>query len=247
MIQKKIIMDNVTVSYPIFNASQLSLKSTLFNRGKDKEYYFNALEEINLTIQEGDRICLVGHNGAGKSTLLKTIAGILHPTKGELVVDGAVSPLLDFATGFEMEMTGFENIYIRGLLLGMSKDEILEKRREIIEFSELGEFIYQPVKTYSSGMFIKLAFSIVTSINPELLVIDEIVGAGDASFAKKAQARMLDMLSRGNTVVMATHSTELAKELCDKAIWLNKGQLVKFGSVSDVIDEYLESAKYGKS
>lgn len=240
---KEIILDSIDVAYPLLSATDRSLKASLMKHSKEEKKVHLALNNVSMKIKEGDRVCIIGHNGAGKSTLLKVISGIIPPTSGKLKIQGNVSPLLDFATGFEMEMTGYENIYIRGLLLGMSKREILAKRDEIVEFTGLGDFIHQPVKTYSSGMFVKLAFSIVTSIEPEILVIDEIVGAGDAVFAKKAQKRMLEMLEKGNIVIMATHSTELAIELCDKAIWFENGVIKEMGAVKNVIDNYIRDSE----
>ncbi len=182
---------------------------------------------------------MIGSNGAGKSTLLKAIAGILSPSSGEINILGQLSTLLDFATGFEMEMTGYDNIIIRGLLLGMTLEEITSKRDEIARFADLGDFINQPLKTYSSGMFVRLAFAVATSIKPDVLIIDEIVGAGDASFADKANDRMMSMLEHGNIIIMATHSPDLALKICNRGIWLDKGKIKMDGPIDTVLNKYL--------
>ncbi|WP_370279662.1 ABC transporter ATP-binding protein [Pontibacterium sp.] len=241
-MNKHIRLKQLQVSYPLITGESTSLKSTVLSALKGKRVVVEehkALNNISLDIREGDRICLIGSNGAGKSTLLRTLAGILTPLSGSITVEGNISSLLDFATGFEMEMTGYENIIIRGMLLGMTRSEILNKRDAIAEFAELGDFINQPIKTYSSGMFVRLAFAVATSIEPDILIIDEIVGAGDASFTEKANARMEMMLDKGSIIVMATHSTELALRLCNRAIWLDKGNIVMDGKVSEVLEEYL--------
>ena len=244
----RIQLQNLSVHYPLHSASARSIKSTITSwvGGRTSPLAVrrthHALKNIDLTIEAGDRICLIGLNGAGKTTLLKTLAGIYPPSSGQLHVEGDVSPLLDFATGFELEMAGYDNIIARGLFLGYTKREMIAKRSEIADFSGLGDFLYEPVKTYSSGMFIRLAFAIVTSIEPDILVIDEIVGAGDQSFATKAQARMLRMIKRGRIVVMATHSTELALQLCNRAVWLHQGEIVCHGEAGKVIEAYTAQA-----
>lgn len=238
-------VEAASVSYPLYDAENSSLKASLINLMKGrivKERMHDALLDVSIKIENGERVCLVGANGAGKSTLLKALVGIIKPSSGSIVVEGKISSLLDFATGFEMEMTGYDNIFIRGLLLGMSRCEILDKRDEIIDFSGLGDFIDQPVKTYSSGMFVRLAFSVATSIDPDVLIVDEIMGAGDAAFTTKAERRMFSMLDKGNIVVMATHSTELARRLCTRAIWLHEGNVRMDGDIHEVLDSYIESA-----
>ncbi|EGQ9391358.1 ABC transporter ATP-binding protein [Vibrio cholerae] len=239
---KSIKIKNLCIEYPLFDASNTSLKSTLIKfiqRKHQKEKVHCAIDNLNIEIFNGDRVCLIGSNGAGKSTLLKSIAGILYPSKGEIIINGQLSTLLDFATGFEMEMTGYDNILIRGLLLGMSLEEISSKRHDIAEFADLGDFINQPLKTYSSGMFVRLAFAVATSIQPDVLVIDEIVGAGDASFAEKANKRMMNMLDKGNIIIMATHSPELAMKICNRGIWLDKGKVIMDGPIDIVLNKYL--------
>lgn len=237
-------IDNLSIRFPLYSATSRSLKSSLFSLFDTRSVtprYHDALSQVSMTIEPGDRVCFVGLNGAGKTTLLKAIAGIIPPSSGEIKISGTVSPLLDFATGFEMEMTGYDNIIARGLFLGFTSSEMRVKQDEIADFSELGKFLHEPVKTYSSGMFLRLAFAIVTSITPDILVVDEIVGAGDQAFADKAQKRMLGIIEQGNIVVMATHSTALAKQLCNKAAWFQSGQLKGFGPTEAILEEYVSS------
>lgn len=200
--------------------------------------YVKALNDINLDIGNGERVGVIGLNGAGKSTLLKLIAGIYPPTSGSVNVVGHVCPMFEFATGFEMHQTGWDNIRIRALLLGMQPDEVEEKINKIAEFTELGEFLDYPVRTYSSGMFIRLAFAVSTSINPEILLLDEVVGAGDMNFAAKAKSRMLEFMQNGKILVFTSHSMDLIREYCDRVIWVKSGSIVFDGATDDVINEY---------
>lgn len=241
-----ITVEGLSVRFPLFSATSRSLKGSMLSmfdgrRGAGTRFH-EALHDVSFVIEPGDRVCLVGLNGAGKSTLLKTLAGIIPPSAGTITIHGEVSPLLDFATGFEMEMTGYDNIISRGLFLGYSGKEMRERQPEIAEFCGLGKFLHEPVKTYSSGMFLRLAFAIVTSIEPDILIVDEIVGAGDQSFADKAQKRMLRIIDQGNIVVMATHSVPLALQLCNKAIWLEDGRIIDFGSARSILEAYIARA-----
>lgn len=201
----------------------------------------HALKDINLNLKDGDRLAIVGHNGAGKSTLLKTIAGIYPVASGQLKVQGRISSLFEMATGFEMEATGWENILLRGLMLGETPTSMKNKMDEIAEFSELGNFLNVPVKYYSSGMFIRLAFSVSTSIQPEILLLDEVIGAGDAGFLLKAKKRMKDMTETANILVFVTHSMPSALDLCNQCIWLERGKIVHYGETKEVTSAYLKS------
>jgi ABC-type polysaccharide/polyol phosphate transport system ATPase subunit len=209
------------------------------NRGR---YAFEALTDINITIRQGERVGLIGLNGAGKSTLLKVMARIYPPTSGRALVKGHVCPMFEFATGFEMNQSGYDNIRIRGLLLGMSPAEIEAKLAEIAAFTELGDFLNFPVRTYSAGMFIRLAFAVSTSINPEILLIDELIGAGDIRFAEKAKRRMYEFMEQGKILVLASHSRELLASFCKRTIWLEKGQVRMDGETSDVVDLYTHAS-----
>jgi lipopolysaccharide transport system ATP-binding protein len=203
-----------------------------------KRYRVEALRDVNLEIRRGERVGLLGLNGAGKSTLLKVVAGIYPPTGGRVERHGHVCPMFEFATGFEMNQSGWDNIRIRGLLLGMSKDEIESKLHEIAEFTELGEFLSYPVRTYSSGMFIRLAFAVSTSINPEILLLDEVMGAGDIRFAEKARQRMFEFMRQGKILVFSSHSFDLLQTYCSRTILLEKGLVVADGPTSEVIEMY---------
>lgn len=203
----------------------------------------HALKNIKLKVEDGERLAIVGHNGAGKSTLLKTLGGIYPITSGQIEVSGKISSLFEMATGFEMESNGFENIKLRGLMLGETPKTIQEKMKEIAEFSELGELLNMPVKYYSSGMFIRLAFSISTAINPEILLLDEVIGAGDAGFINKAQKRMKELMASSKILVFVTHNMASAIELCNRCIWMERGEIIMDGDVKEVTECYIRSQK----
>ncbi|WP_094462592.1 ABC transporter ATP-binding protein [Pannonibacter phragmitetus] len=201
-------------------------------------YTVDALKGLSLSIEQGERVGLIGLNGAGKSTLLKVMAGIYLPTSGTVETEGHVCPMFEFATGFEMNQTGRDNIRIRGLLLGMTPEEIEAKLPEIEAFTELGEFLDYPVRTYSAGMFIRLAFAVSTSINPEILLIDEVMGAGDLRFAEKAKRRMFEFMEQGKILVFSSHNFDLLKSFCKRTIWLEKGRIVMDGETDAVVTGY---------
>ena len=203
----------------------------------------HALKDLNLTFQDGERIAVIGHNGAGKSSLLKMLAGIYPPASGKLIVDGRISSMFELATGFEMESNGWDNIYLRGLMLGETPKEIKAKMREIAEFSELGDFLNMPVKYYSSGMFLRLAFSVSTAIEPDILLLDEVVAAGDAAFIEKATQRMKHMVDTAKIMVFVTHSMIQAQEMCNRCIWLERGMVMADGTPADVVKEYMHSVR----
>ncbi|NLP34245.1 MAG: ABC transporter ATP-binding protein [Clostridiales bacterium] len=201
---------------------------------------FWALRDISFTLNEGDRLGILGLNGAGKSTLLKIIAGVLKATEGDISIKGKIVPLLELGAGFDKQYTGAENIYLYGAVLGYSKDFIREKYDEIVEFSELGDFIDVPVKNYSSGMRARLGFSIATIVEPEILILDEVLSVGDAKFRKKSEKKIKSMFDKGVTVLFVSHSIEQVRRLCDRAILLEKGRLVASGSVKEVSRIYEE-------
>lgn len=219
--------------------------SNKFNKFS-QEGIIHAIKNMNLEIKEGERVSIIGHNGAGKSTFLKMISGIYPPTNGILNVSGKISSMFELSTGFEMESSGWDNIYLRGLMLGETPSSIKEKMKEIAEFSELGEFLDMPVKYYSSGMFVRLAFSVSTAIKPDILLLDEIVAAGDASFLKKAEKRMNEMIDVAKIMVLVTHSMKTAKDLTNRCLWFEKGKIVMDGKPKEVIKEYLKNVKEGK-
>ncbi len=238
-------LKNVSIDYPLDHVDGASLKSALVNGffcRRPKANYYRAIDDVSLHIPNGERVGLVGLNGAGKSTLLRVMSGIFQPSHGTVKIQGRVSPLLDFATGFELHHTGMENIRIRLMLLGESKASIDEKIGEICEFSELGDFLNQPARTYSTGMFMRLAFATSTAINPEILIADEVVGAGDAQFAEKAKQRIEKLLSGGRTTVISSHSMGLIRQFCTRVVWLHKGKVLLDGPVEDVLKDYEQRA-----
>jgi ABC-type polysaccharide/polyol phosphate transport system ATPase subunit len=239
-------LDKVTIDYPLDPVDGSSLKSAvlnIFNRNKRHTApFYRALDNITLKIADGEQVGLIGLNGAGKSTMLRVMSGIFHPTTGTARIGGRVSPLLDFATGFELHHTGLENIRIRLMLLGEPPDSIDEKIGEIAEFSELGEFLHQPARTYSTGMFMRLAFATSTAINPEILIADEVVGAGDAQFAEKAKVRIERLLTGGKTTVISSHSMDLVRRFCTRVIWLHRGKVIADGPVEPVLQDYEQRA-----
>jgi ABC-type polysaccharide/polyol phosphate transport system ATPase subunit len=235
-------LKNVSIDYPLDPPGGASIKAALFglfkkNDGILKSHY-RALDNVSLKIAQGERVGIIGLNGAGKSTILRVMSGIFQPTFGEVKIIGRVSPLLDFATGLELHHTGLENIRIRLMFLGEPPDSIEKKIDQIVDFCELGEFIDLPARTYSTGMFMRLAFAISTAINPEILVADEVVGSGDAQFADKAKRRLEDMLSIDRTTILSSHSMELIRKFCDRVIWLHHGKIIADGGRDEVIRNY---------
>jgi len=241
-----ISLENVGVRFNVGAAADgQTLKgflAALKSGGSAKTAHFvDALKGVSLEIKAGERVGLIGHNGAGKSTILKVMAGIYPPTSGSSRTVGHVCPLFEFATGFEYNRSGWENIRIRGMLLGMSPDEIEEKLPEIGAFSELGEFLDYPTRTYSSGMFIRLAFAVSTAVNPEILLMDEVIGAADLSFTEKANKRMREFMDQGKILVFSSHSLELLTDYCSRTLWLDHGRLRADGPTEDVVRQYRES------
>jgi len=240
-------LKHVGVLFPIYDASSRSLKKRLIGGaagGKVEERkaheptVVRALTDISMHIEHGDRIGLVGHNGAGKTTLLRVLAGVYEPTEGTVEVQGQTAPLFDISLGMDPESTGYENIMLRGLFLGMTRRQIDAKVDEIAAFTELGDFLGLPLRTYSSGMRMRLAFAVATSIHPDILLLDEGIGAGDASFMAKAKDRLDDFATRAAIIVLASHSEPLIRRMCTKAALLQQGRLVAFGPVADVMAQY---------
>lgn len=207
-------------------------------RGKIKYEEFWALKNVSFEVARGEVVGIIGHNGAGKSTLLKVISGILKPTGGSLEVHGNVVPMLELGSGFDHDLTGRENIFLNGSILGYSEKYLKEKYEQIVEFSELGKFIDVPIRNYSSGMLMRLAFSIATVVQPEILIVDEILAVGDAAFQEKSKARMLELMSGGTTVLFVSHSLEQIREMCDRVIWLEHGQIKAIGATKEICDAY---------
>ena len=207
-------------------------------RGKIKYEEFAALTDVSFSIEKGEVIGIIGHNGAGKSTLLKIISGILKPTEGSIEVRGNIVPMLELGSGFDYDLTGRENISLNGAILGYSEEFLKEKYDEIVAFSELGNFIEIPIRNYSSGMLMRLAFSIATVVNPDILIVDEILAVGDASFQEKSKARMMELMGGGTTVLFVSHSLAQIRGMCDRVIWLDHGRVKMIGKTDEVCDRY---------
>jgi ABC-2 type transport system ATP-binding protein len=242
----RIDLRNVSVEFPIYNVNARSLKKRFLrlatggNVSKDANEHIivKSINEVSFSIEHGDRVGLIGHNGAGKSTMLRLLAGIYEPTDGKIKIEGNVSPMLDLMSGIEAEFTGYENIIIRSTILGIPHARIKKQMNEIAEFTGLGDYLAMPVRTYSSGMMVRLAFAISTSIMPDILLIDEVFGAGDSNFVHKARERMISLVNQSSIVVMATHSDELIKEFCNKALLMEGGKIKYFGPVDEAIAIY---------
>ncbi|KNZ43087.1 ABC transporter ATP-binding protein [Acetobacterium bakii] len=232
-------IENVTKIYRLYKKPMDRLKESMsFFRKKEYHHKFYALNNINLEIKKGDSIGIVGKNGSGKSTLLKIIAGVLTQTEGQVMVDGKVSALLELGTGFNPEYTGIENIYANGLIMGYSKEEMDTKLDDIVNFAQIGEYIDQPVKTYSSGMFARLAFATAINVDPEILIVDEVLAVGDAKFQIKCINKMEEFKASGKTVLFVSHTLEQIKRFCTKGVWIDQGEMRMFDDVTHVIDMY---------
>lgn len=238
--------NDVTVDFPIYNASGRSLKKRLMSvatggqLGEDQQgrVIVRALEGLTFKLSNGDRVGLLGHNGAGKSTLLRLLSGVYAPTAGTTRIEGDVGSLLDISLGIDHEATGRENIFIRGGLLGMTRAEVARQIDNIIEFSELGDFVDMPVRTYSTGMHLRLAFAVSTVVRPEILLMDEWLSVGDESFKHKAEARMAEVVQSTHILVIASHSRELIMHTCNRVIWLEHGRIRMDGTPGDVVPAY---------
>lgn len=246
----RIQVDQVSVQFPIYNANMRSLKTRLMNMttggsiGRDARNHVcvEALSNITLSFEHGDRVALIGQNGAGKTTLLRVLAGVYEPVRGTVRCDGRVVPLFDMSLGMNPEATGFENILLRGRFLGLDLKEIRARIDDIAEFTELGDYLAMPVRTYSTGMALRLAFAVCTSIEPEIVLMDEWIGAGDAVFVKKAALRLDELIGRSGILVVASHSTELVRRNCNKGVLMQGGRVEAVGPIEDVLQAY-ESAR----
>ncbi len=236
---------NVNIEFPIYNAKNRSLKNKVMQTATGGTVSFSSegtlirsLEDVSFEITEGERVGLIGHNGAGKSTLLRALSGVYAPTSGYAKIDGEVGSLVDISLGIDGEATGKENIFIRGALLGLRKSEVEARFNEIVEFSELGEFINMPVRTYSSGMHLRLAFAVATIIRPEILLMDEWLSVGDAAFNDKAERRLSDLVQASRILVIASHSRDLIEKTCNRAMWFEHGRLKLDADAKTVCDAY---------
>lgn len=238
-------IENVSLTYPVYGSNARSFRTTLINkaigghlRQNSGNVVVKALKGVSFKLEKGDRVALIGHNGAGKSTLLKVLAHIYEPTKGVVNVKGSVNCLFDIMMGMDHELNGYENILLRGLILGLSKAETRKIVPLVEEFSELGDFMKMPIKSYSSGMKIRLAFGIITNIFAEILLIDEVVNVGDTKFLQKAKIQMKNLVHRSEFMVLSSHDTHIVKEFCNKALWLEKGTVKFFGSLEEGFKQY---------
>jgi ABC-type polysaccharide/polyol phosphate transport system ATPase subunit len=235
-------LEKVSLVYPIYGINARSFKSQLISMAvggklsqENRMVEVEALKEITLSIESGDRVGLIGHNGAGKTSFLKVLAEIYQPTMGKIIVEGSSNCIFDIMMGLDPELTGYENIFLRGLILGLSKQEVKKITPDIEEFAELGEFMKMPIKSYSSGMMVRLAFGIATSIASDILLIDEVVNVGDVQFREKAKKRLTAFIHQAHILVLSTHDFSILREFCNKALWLEKGQIKKFGEIEEVL------------
>ena len=234
---------DVSVSYKLAGDNIMSLKEyaiSFVNRKLTTDLFW-ALKDVSFEVQKGDVVGIVGRNGAGKSTLLKIVSGIQKPAEGEVKLGGRVVPMLELGAGFDFELTGRENIYLNGAVLGYSKEFLDAKYDEIVSFAELEQFMSTPVRNYSSGMIARLAFSIASMIDPDILIVDEVLSVGDENFQQKSRKRMTELMRGGSTVLFVSHSTAQIREICNKAAWMDHGHLVQFGEVNAVCDAYQHS------
>ncbi len=239
-------LNNVSVEFPVYNVNARSFKKQFLRMATGgsvvedvkNHVIVNALEDVSLSLKEGDRVGLIGHNGSGKSTFLRLLARIYEPTSGDIKIEGNISPLLGLTHGIETEFTGKENIIVRGTVLGLTRDQIQAKVDEIAEFSGLGDYLSMPIRTYSNGMFVRLAFAISTSIKPDILLIDEVFGAGDSDFMEKARQKMVSLLEQSSIVVMASHADALIREFCNKSLLLEGGKVKFFGDTEEAFKQY---------
>jgi ABC-2 type transport system ATP-binding protein/lipopolysaccharide transport system ATP-binding protein len=250
-----IALEHVSVSFPVYSTSGRSLKTQLLAAttggriSTDSEgggiTIVEALHDVSLNLRDGDRVGLVGHNGAGKTTLLRVLAGIYEPNSGHVSIEGSAVPLLSINLGMDPESTGYENIVLRGLFLGLSKQQIRAHAEEIAEFTELGDFLNLPIRTYSDGMRMRLAFAISTAVAPDILLLDEGIGAGDAAFLRKASARLQRFTEQVSIIVLSSHSEHLVEKMCKKVVLMQHGRVVDYGDAEEMLSRYRQMIRGG--
>ena len=233
-------VNDVTMRFHMNLDKILSLKEFVTRKLSGKLAYqdFTALEHISFSVRRGETFGLIGRNGAGKSTMLKVISGILKPTEGSIVCNGNIVPMLELGSGFDMDLNGRENIFLNGAILGYSEEFLQEKYEEIVEFSELEQFIETPIRNYSSGMLARLAFSVASVVKPEVLIVDEILAVGDAAFQEKSKERMLQLMGGGTTVLFVSHHIDQIREMCSRVVWLEHGRLKMIGEADELCNVY---------
>ena len=239
-MENMIEVQNVSMRFRMVNDRVSSLKEYAVQLLRGKIHYdeFEALKNVSFTVEKGEVIGLIGHNGAGKSTILKVISGILKPTEGSVRLGANVVPLLELGSGFDLDMTGRENVFLNGAILGYSEEYLNSKYDEIVEFAGVGQFIDIPLRNYSSGMITRLAFSIATVVRPDILIVDEVLSVGDAEFQEKSYKRMLNLMSGGTTVLFVSHNQAQIRQMCNKVLWMDHGEMKMFGPTDVVCDAY---------
>lgn len=240
MTGSAVIVEGVAKRFRLYRERNQSLKAALMRGGRARYDEFWALDDVSLNVPEGSTFGLIGENGSGKSTLLKCIAKILRPDRGQISVHGRMAALLELGSGFHPELSGRENVYLNGSILGMSKKEIESKFDAIVDFAGIEQFIDQPVKNYSSGMYVRLGFSVAINVDPEILLVDEVLAVGDAAFQDKCMEKFADLRRAGNTIVLVSHAMSSLRTMCDQAVWLDHGSVVKAGRADEVVDEYVD-------
>ena len=244
-----ITVNNVTMKFNLGIEKDKTFKSVFidaFSKKKRKhKEYFNALTDVSFHVEKGEVIGIIGSNGAGKSTLLKVISGVMKPTEGSVEVNGAISPMIELGAGMDGELTARENIFLNGAVMGYSREFLESKFDEIVEFSELKDFLDVPVKNFSSGMTAKLAFSVATIVDPEILIVDEILSVGDIKFQEKSKQKMLSMINGGTTVLYVSHMLKSIEELCDRVVWLEHGKVIEIGETKEVCKHYYDAQMKG--
>ncbi|MGF6425642.1 ABC transporter ATP-binding protein [Bradyrhizobium elkanii] len=244
-------LTNVSVSFPIYQSGSRSLKKSLLFHGSggriatdaNHQIVVEALRDVSLQLRAGDRVALIGYNGAGKTTLLRVMAGIYEPVSGTIRTRGRISPMFDIGLGIDSEISGYDNIRLRGMILGLSVDEIERLMPEIVEFTELGDYLDIPVRTYSSGMMTRLTFAVATCFAPEILLMDEWIMAGDATFLSKAKQRVETFVSKASILVLASHSVETCRQFCNQGIWMDQGKIKSAGPIDEILDAYAAEVK----
>lgn len=243
-----ISLKNVSVDIPIFNSQNRSLKKTMIGiatggkigLSKSGKTIVRCLDDVSFDVEEGERIGLIGHNGAGKSSLLRVLGRVYTPTTGEAYIEGSIGSLIDISLGIDQEATGIENIFLRSALLGIPKHRVVQELDNIVEFSELGDFIHLPVRTFSTGMHMRLAFAVSTMIQPDILLMDEWLSVGDQNFQKKAEKRLNSLIERSKVLIIASHSRSLIEKCCTRVIWLEHGKLFREGKPEILCEEYFK-------
>ena len=237
-------VDHASMNFRMNVNRTTSLKEWVISKLKHQLRYqdFYALNDVSFSVERGEVLGIIGVNGSGKSTLLKVISGIYKPTAGSVVTAGRVAPMLELGSGFDYELSGRENIFLNGAIMGYSEELLKSRYQEIVDFSELGDFIYQPIKTYSSGMTMRLAFSVATLVEPEILIVDEILAVGDERFQRKSYDRMLSLMQGGTTVLMVSHNLDTIRNMCSRVLWLHHGQIREIGPTQEVCDAYQQAS-----